>query len=106
MWPPPASRTVTALGAAERNDEEGLSVLHGRAAGHEHLADLAIGRCADLGHVTEGLDPAEHVAARAHVAGTPLARDAEHPDRGRVYAVGLPGRRLFLPHRDRAPTRS
>jgi len=97
---------VTAIRSAERNDEEGLSVLHGRAAGHEHLADLAVGRCADLGHVTEGLDPAEHVAARDRVAGTPLARDAEHPDRGRVYALGLLGRRFFVPHGERDRTRA
>src|SRR4030081_2867175 len=118
-WPPPASPTLTPIRSAEGNDEEGLSVLYGRAAGHEHLADLAVGRRPDLGDMTEGLDPPEHVATRHRVAGAPLARDAEDADRRRVDALCLFGRSFLVPcggrgrvralrlprHRDREPVR-
>src|SRR5437899_7098723 len=92
---------LTAIGSAERNDEESLPVLDRRPAGHEHLADLAIRGRADLGNVTEGLDPTENVTARHRVAGAPLARDAEDTDGRRVNALGLFGRSFLLPGGER-----
>src|SRR6266566_8760687 len=96
-WPSPDSWTLTAIRSAEGNDEERLPVLDRRPACHEHLADLAIRGRADLGNVTEGLDPAENVTARHRVAGAPLARDAENTHGRRVNALGLFGRSFLAP---------
>ena len=95
---------LTAIRSAERNDEERLPVLDRRPTGHEDLANLAIGGRADLGNVTEGLDPTENVTARHRVAGAPLARDAEDTDGRRVNALGLFGRSFLLPSGERDAT--
>jgi len=80
---------VTAIRSAEGNDEKGLSVLDRRTTGHEDLADLAVRGSADLGDVTERLDPAEDVAARHGVAGVPLACRVEETDRRGMDALRL-----------------
>src|SRR6266566_1030854 len=100
-WPSPDSWTLTAIRSAEGNDEERLPVLDRRPACHEHLADLAIRGRADLGDVTEGLDPAENVTTRDRVARAPLARDAEDTDGRRVNALGLFGRSFLMAFRER-----
>src|SRR5207244_12756125 len=92
---------LTAIRAADRNDEDRLPVLDRRPTGHEDLANLAIGGRADLGNVTEGLDPTENVTARHRVAGAPLARDAEDTDGRRVNALGLFGRSFLMAFRER-----
>src|SRR5688572_8383423 len=108
-----------AMRSAEGNDEEGLPVLHRRTAGHEDLADLAVGGRADLSDVTQRLDAAEQVAARHRVARGPLARDAEDADGRRMHALRFldgcfvrhhrwSARAGALPmpgHRDRKPIR-
>src|SRR2546430_16663911 len=86
-----------AIRSAEGNDEERLPILHRRATGDEHLADLAVGGRADLGHVTEGLNPTKHLAAGDRIAAAPLARDAEDADGRRVNTLRLLGWSFLLP---------
>src|SRR5919197_6373007 len=82
--------------SAEGNDEERLPVLDRCAAGDEHLADLTVGRRADLRDLAERLDAAEHVASRDRVARRPLAGGVEDADGRRVYALRLLDRRQSI----------